>query len=88
MSHVSVIATKGYMCPFSLSSSKWPIRSWTFHLAELVAVGLKLLLFSTKTDEYTETGGEVGVDLGNPGTGSGPAVAEEGVDLGNPAEAD
>ena len=50
-----------------------------------MAVGLKLLLFSTMTDEYTGTGGEVGVVLGNPGTDSGPAVAEVGMDLGSPA---
>ena len=61
------------------------MRSWTFNLTELVAVGLKLLLFSTMTDEYMGTGGEVGVVLDNPGTDSGPAVAEIGVDLDNSA---
>ena len=50
-----------------------------------MAVGLKLLLFSTMTDEYTGTGGEVGVVLDNPGTDSGPAVAGVGLD---PAKAE
>jgi len=50
-----------------------------------VAVGLKLLLFSTMTDEYTGRVVEVEVDLDNPGTDSGPAVAELRADLGNPA---
>ena len=40
------------------------------------------------TDEYTGTGGEVGVVLDNPGTDSGPAVAGVGLDLGNPARAE
>ena len=40
-----------------------------------MAVGLKLLLFSTMTDEYRGTGGGVGLDLDNPaGTDSGPAA--------------
>ena len=64
------------------------MRSWTFHLAELAAVGLKLLLFNTKMDEYTGTGGEVGVDLDNPvGTDSEPAATEGGVDPDNHVEA-
>ena len=53
-----------------------------------MAVGLKLLLFSTMTDEYTGMGGEVGLDLDNPaGTDSGPAATEEGVDPDNHVEA-
>ena len=53
-----------------------------------MAVGLKLLLFSTMTDEYTGMGGEVGLDLDNPaGTDSEPAATEEGVDPDNHVEA-
>ena len=62
--------------------------NFNFNLAERVAVGLKLLLFNTMTDEYTGMGGEVGLDLDNPsGTDSGPAATEAGVDPDNHVEA-
>ena len=42
----------GRECFFALSPSIWDIRSWTFHLEELDALGFRDWTFRTRTEEY------------------------------------